>query len=75
VLAIEVLRWCWIVRRCQAGVLAEGRASGLVVGQLWDCCVMLRGVSMHGAVLSRHFKKDLSLHACATVDCSSSRSY
>jgi hypothetical protein len=36
---MEALRLCWIVLRCQAGVLAEGVACGLVVGQLWDAVV------------------------------------
>jgi hypothetical protein len=64
VLAREVLRLCWIVLRCQAGVLAEGMACGLVVCQLWDSCIVLRGVSMRRWVLSRHFMKDWSVHAC-----------
>jgi hypothetical protein len=56
----------WIVLRFQAGVLAEGMACGLVVGQLWDSRIVLRGVSMPRGILSRHFMKDLFLHACAS---------
>jgi hypothetical protein len=76
VLASEVLPLWRIVLRCPAGVLAEGMACGLVVGQLWDSRNVLRGVSMHRWVLSRHFMKDLSLHACAigSLFLSSSRS-
>jgi hypothetical protein len=65
VLALEGLRLYRSVLRCLAGVLAEGMACGLVVGQLWDSRIVLRGVSMHRGVLSRHFMRDLSLHACA----------
>jgi hypothetical protein len=74
---MEALPLCWIVLRCQAGVLAEGMACGLVVGKLWDSLIVLRGVSMHRGVLSRHFMKDFSLHACAIgrLFLSSSRSY
>jgi hypothetical protein len=61
---------CWIVLICQAGVLAEGIACGLVVGQLWDSRIVLRSVSIHRGVLSRHFMKDLSLHTCAILNCS-----
>jgi hypothetical protein len=46
-------------------VLAEGMACGLVVGRLWDSRVVRRGMSMHPGVLSRHFMRDVSLHACA----------
>jgi hypothetical protein len=54
-----------IVLRWQAGICAEGMACGLVAGRLWDSRVVQRGVSMHLSVLSRHFMKDVSLHACA----------
>jgi hypothetical protein len=60
---MQVLGLCSIVLRCQAGVFAEGMAYGLFVGQPLDSLV-LRGVSMHLGVLSRHFMKDLSLQ-CA----------
>jgi hypothetical protein len=61
VLVMEVLRWCQIVLRGQARVLAVGMACGLVVGQLWDSRIVLRDVSMHRGLLSRYFMKDLSL--------------
>jgi hypothetical protein len=62
---MEGLRLCWMVLRWQAGVLAEGMACRLVVGQLCVSRNVLRGVSMHRRVLLRHFMKDLSLHARA----------
>jgi hypothetical protein len=40
-------------------------ACGLVAGQFGKSCVVLRGMSMHGRVFSVHFRKDVSLHACA----------
>jgi hypothetical protein len=40
-------------------------ACGLVAGQSGKSRVMLRGMSMHHRVLSVHFRKDVSLHACA----------
>jgi hypothetical protein len=46
-------------------VLAEVMACRLVVGRLWDSRVVRRDVSMHHGVLSRHFMKGVSLHACA----------
>jgi hypothetical protein len=49
----------------RGAVLAESMACGLVVGRLWESRVVLSGVSMHHWVLSRHYMKDLSLHACA----------
>jgi hypothetical protein len=40
---------------------------GLWAGRwsVWECRVVLRGMSMHRRVLSVHFRKDVSLHACA----------
>jgi hypothetical protein len=63
-LVLEGLRLWWIVQRCQAGVLAEGMACGLVVGQQNSRSV-LTGVPMHRGVLCEAFMKDLPLHACA----------
>jgi hypothetical protein len=40
-------------------------ACGLVAGQFWKPRVVLRGMSMPGRVLSVHFRKDMSVHACA----------
>jgi hypothetical protein len=51
--------------RCKAGVIAKGMACGLIVGQPWDSCIVLKGMSLHCRVLSRHFMKALSLHAIA----------
>jgi hypothetical protein len=62
--------------RCQAGVLAEGIACGLVVGPLSDSRIVQTGISMHRRVFSMQFMKDLSLYACAVgrLFLSSSRS-
>jgi hypothetical protein len=40
-------------------------ACGLVAGQFGKPRVVLRGMSMLSRVLSVHFRKDMSVHACA----------
>jgi hypothetical protein len=67
---MEVLQLCWIMLGFQAWVLEEGMACGLVAGRIWDSRVVLRGVSTHRGILSRHFMKDMLYMRAQLVDCS-----